>query len=872
MPSEDSEQRTSRLKEDELEAVLDRYMEELAAGRKPSQEEYLRAHPQMAEALKGVFKTLEFVEAAGKSLNAAKLEAGQKLGEFRIVREIGRGGMGVVYEAIQTSLGRRVALKVLPANVRLSENALERFHREAHTGGRLHHTNIVPVYAVGEESGINYYAMQLIEGRSLAHFLKTAREEAGKPPGREHFRRVAWWGQQAAEALAHAHQQGIIHRDIKPANLLFDKRDNVWIFDFGLARADDDPTITQSGDLLGTVRYMSPEQAGSSEDLDGRTDVYSLGASLYELASLSPAFEGESREKVLQQVTQVEPRSLRQLVPSMPRDLETIIGKCMQKDRRLRYRSAAGAAEDLRRFLAGEPILARRTPYHVRIGRWIRRHRGLTTGVGAAVVLVIGGVLLAQDMHRQEGFRCLKDAYTAVIFDQEYQRGQELLDRAEELGVNSAKLHLYRGLIPLLNEQPDLAIPHLQKVQQLDPLNPYVGYALARAQIDKGDFYTGQRLWERENARTPDTALGWFLRGYALSRHQQSGAIDCYNEALKLQPDFVAAILERAGYRGVRMVTEGLREELTPMLNDLEAIVIFRPNSAMAYASRAWGWLAADAYAQTQPDLRQYHDTWMENCRRDLEQAMKLGSKTDPKPYSSLGAFYRYTGDYAGSAKAYGQATRIHQAMWGKPSLYYLHARAIGLHAAGEVQAALDEVFPHCEANPEFYSLTLHKAVLLAESGRIDEARQACRQTLKAQRGHATGIFMSAAIMELLGEPEDARAAVSALEARAKESADVTSEYVAEKAAEAEIAYFTGRGDAAELLASTGDNPGRRCEHAFQIAMRELNQGHREAGVAMLQAALDTGVVFYGEYRFSLVMLERAKADPQWPQWVKSSE
>jgi tetratricopeptide (TPR) repeat protein len=870
MPSEDSEQRTSRLKEDELEGVLDQYMEELAAGRKPSQEEYLRAHPQIAEALVGVFKTLDFVEAAGKSLNAAKLEAGQKLGEFRIIREIGRGGMGVVYEAVQTSLGRRVALKVLPASVTLSENALERFLREAHTSGRLHHTNIVPVYAVGEECGINYYAMQLIEGRSLAHFLKTAREEQGKKPDREHFRRVAWWGQQAAEALAHAHQQGIVHRDIKPANLLFDKRDNVWVFDFGLARADDDPTITQSGDLLGTVRYMSPEQAGSSADLDGRTDVYSLGASLYELASFSPAFEAESREKILQQVTHAEPKPLPQLAPGIPRDLETIIGKCMQKDRRLRYKSAADAAEDLRRFLAGEPILARRTPYHVRVGRWVRRHRGLVAAVLVAIALAAGGLTAAREMRRQEGLRTLQQAYTAIIFDQEYQRGQELLDRAEALGVKSARLHLYRGLIPMLNDQPDLALPHLERVRAIDPADPYVGYALARAHVDKADFPAGQRFWEQEAARPPASALEWFLRGYALSRHQESGAIECYNEALKMQPDFVAAILQRASYRRIRLVAEGLRDELRPMLNDLEAIVIFRPTSAMAYASRASGWLAADAFAQSQPDLRQNHDAWLENARRDLEQAMKLVGKNDPEPYAALGAYYRCTGDYLGSAKAYGQATRIHQAMWGKPNLFYLHARAIGLHAAGEVQTALDEIAPHCVANPEFYSLTLHRAILLAELGRLDEARASCRQTLKAQQRNATSTFFSAAVMELLGQPDEARAAVSAMEKRSEDASDVSFEYLGERAADTEIGFFTGRVDAADLLASSGDHPGRRCEHSFHIAMHELGQGRREAGLAMLQAVLDTGVAFYGEYRFSLVMLERTKADPKWPRWVSS--
>lgn len=243
-----------------LERIVNEYMESVATGKQPDQQAYLRAHPDLAEALRGVFRTLGFIEAAGKALNAPLLQRGEQLGEFRIVREIGRGGMGVVYEAVQTSLDRRVALKVLPAEGLLTENALERFRREAHTAGRLHHTSIVPVYAVGEERGVCYYAMQFIEGRSLAHYLKMARETPRRLD-RDHYRRVALWGRQAAEALAYAHGQRVIHRDIKPANLLLDQDGNVWIFDFGLARIEGSPAITQTGAIVGTVRYMSPEQA-----------------------------------------------------------------------------------------------------------------------------------------------------------------------------------------------------------------------------------------------------------------------------------------------------------------------------------------------------------------------------------------------------------------------------------------------------------------------------------------------------------------------------------------------------------------------------------------------------------------------------------
>jgi eukaryotic-like serine/threonine-protein kinase len=402
MPSDESERRTSRLSDEELEQVVDRYMEELADGKSPDQEAYLRAYPHLADALRGVFKTLHLVEAAGRSLNASKLEAGQRLGEFRIVREIGRGGMGVVYEAVQTSLNRRVALKVLPANVVLSDNAVERFDREAHTAGRLHHTNIVPVYAVGEESGISYYAMQYIRGRSLAYFLKTARQ-GGLIVDRQHFRRVARWGQQVAEALAYAHEQGVIHRDIKPANILLDVKENVWVFDFGLARTEDSPTITQTGDLVGTAAYMSPEQISDcGPRFDRRTDIYSLGATLYELISLTPAYDAESHAMVLQQIAHRAPKRLRQIVPAAPRDLETIIAKCMHRDSGLRYQTAAEVAEDLRRFLAGEPILAKRDSTWYLVQKTIRRHKLPVAAAVAFVLLIMASAVTLAVMYGQQ--------------------------------------------------------------------------------------------------------------------------------------------------------------------------------------------------------------------------------------------------------------------------------------------------------------------------------------------------------------------------------------------------------------------------------------------------------------------------------------
>ena len=297
------------------------------------------------------------------------------LGDFQIVREIGRGGMGIVYEAIQLSLGRPVALKVLPFAATFDAKHLQRFRQEAQAAAHLHHANIVPVHGVGCERGIHFYAMQLIDGQSLDVVVRQLRQEAGMGPleansadrpvstrshkssdcgsvsqtgdwkpaaddsgttrqpikvdqtnttqgqfsaqfsthrtGKEpqRYRTIARCMAQAAEALEYAHQEGIVHRDIKPANLLIDFRGNVWITDFGLAHFHDAPGLTHTGDVMGTVRYMSPEQAsGQRVVLDHRTDIYSLGATFYELLTLHPVFAGSTRHALLSDVLNRDPR------------------------------------------------------------------------------------------------------------------------------------------------------------------------------------------------------------------------------------------------------------------------------------------------------------------------------------------------------------------------------------------------------------------------------------------------------------------------------------------------------------------------------------------------------------------------------------
>jgi Protein kinase domain len=368
-----------------LVRILDQYMAAVQAGEAPDRAALLAEHPELASQLEPCLAGIDFIQRAAAPGSSEAEPA--MLGEFRIVREVGRGGMGVVYEAEQTSLRRRVALKVLRFGVVADEEALRRFRVEAETVARLHHTNIVPIFAVGTEHDVSYYAMQFIEGRSLADVQEES-HRLGRPILGED---VARWGLQAAEALAHAHQRRVIHRDVKPSNLLIDSEGVLWLTDFGLAKRSDEVTLTLSGTLMGTPRYMSPEQAEAMKrPVDHRTDVYSLGASLYELATGRPVFESSTAHGVIMQVLTAEPAAPRSIRPDVPRDLETILLTCLAKDPDRRYATAQALAEDLRSFLEGRSIKARRTPIWEKAARYAKRQKkSAAIGAIAAVVSVL---------------------------------------------------------------------------------------------------------------------------------------------------------------------------------------------------------------------------------------------------------------------------------------------------------------------------------------------------------------------------------------------------------------------------------------------------------------------------------------------------
>ena len=395
-----------------LADLVDEITRRLESGEQIDFTSVATANPEHAEELQRLMPTLRMLADWSHSVNqvdqATPASGGVSgiLGDFRIIRLLGRGGMGIVYEAEQISLSRRVALKVLPFASNMDPKQLQRFQNEARSAASLHHPNIVPVHAVGCERGVHYFAMQYIDGLTIADFIRGRHQPEKQLPIKEgstvvgqqstivdrksssDFQQSARIGIQAARALEHAHTVGIVHRDIKPSNLILDSRGDVWVADFGLARSRNNQ-MTTTGDLVGTLRYMSPEQAMAQHDLvDHRTDVYSLGASLYELLTTKPAIEGEDTATMLRQIANDEPKSLRAINASIPLPLETIVLKAMAKEPGHRYATAADLADDLQRYVDDLPIRAKRPSVTQRIGNWTRRHRAATWSAVGSVLLV----------------------------------------------------------------------------------------------------------------------------------------------------------------------------------------------------------------------------------------------------------------------------------------------------------------------------------------------------------------------------------------------------------------------------------------------------------------------------------------------------
>ncbi len=634
--NDDSNAPSNSNDDDRLGEAIETYLALIEQGTAPEPEAFADRYPDLREDIRAALDGLELVhglvgQASGSGAGGGpgggpgrNLESGRRIAGYRVVRELGRGGMGTVYEAVHVGLDRPVALKVLGTHAAPDSSARRRFLNEARTAAGLHHTHIVPVFDVGQAGGLCYYAMQRIEGSGLdrvvrylrrtrppriagyaapgtgleppggseptsssqsssrlsrlwirvsenlpwrhprhiraagvhsgragpgtvatldrsrhadpdprstpepasspatdpshanprqvrpalrsvltgndstAEWMSTSQnnglerrpgagqataqdmpgpgaslarprdDEAASPPfdpprGSAYFRWVAEVGLQAAEALAHAHHHGVIHRDVKPSNLLIDQQGTIWVTDFGLARRLADPGLTHHDSLLGTPRYMSPEQARTGV-IDGRTDVYSLGATLYELLTLRPPFDGNSAAELLDQIGGREATPPRMIDRRIPRDLETIVLKTLAKRPVDRYSSATALADDLARFLNREPVRARRISPIGRFWRVARRHPGITTvtSVASAAVLAIATYAYVQILKERNDAIRASNEKNAALLEKEAEADKARAAARWALSANASNL--------LMSELPNRRARGLDLLQKVvDP-------------------------------------------------------------------------------------------------------------------------------------------------------------------------------------------------------------------------------------------------------------------------------------------------------------------------------------------------------------------------------------------------------------------
>ena len=697
------------------------------------------------------------------------------LPDYEIIAEVGRGGMGIVYQARQVKLNRTVALKVLPALLgAVRSDAGSRFKREAELAAGLKHTNIISVYDFGEVDGTLYYTMELVEGRSLRDILREIEEtgaidvvvgeasgsgskatgnrqravregtrhlapgtsENGKGEGvgpsaqcpmpsacrspspprtrlgsssnadKAYYRRVARWVAEVAEALHYAHEQGVIHRDVKPSNLLLADTGRLMISDFGLARATGAETATASRALLGTARYMSPEQVNDSGDgIDRRVDVYGMGATLYELLAFRPMFAGADDREVLDCVLNREPPPPRRFVRQVPRELETICLKAVEKDPAARYQTAEALRDDLERWLLGLPIHAKRPSLPTRVGKFVRRRR-LTAGLSAALVLllVVSGLLYggyrasqrravtAESMAQTRELRLLSFEAETALYQGRKDAALAKVDEALAGQPEAAELQLLRARILQRMGLTDDAVQYLKDIVARDSNSWYAHYLLARAYTEHGDEERAAQHRAQVERLIPQTTEALFLQACAEADNER--ALELLDQAIELDPSRIEVVLRRATtYRELKRYDQ--------MLVDAERAVSLRPN---------WG-VPHEVRAEALNFLRRFKDAERAQCKA-------IEADPDVALYWSNRAYYRcMLRRYSQCIADATEAIRL------DPQLGHGYmSRGSARFELGDFEGGLRDLDRFVELDSESGNCYYVRGRYLYEAGRFDEA------------------------------------------------------------------------------------------------------------------------------------------------------
>ncbi len=853
----------------------------------------------------------------GRAPTARTLPTGTRLGDFEIIAELGRGGMGVVYRARQVSLGREVALKVLPDHARRAPMAVQRFRAEAQAAARLHHTNVVAVYAQGQQDGNFFYAMELVDGvgldtviHSRPDLLSSTRARSGssgvtaagadvaRPAAptspeqptaqssgsgewtRADYQHVAALLAEVADALDAAHQHGIIHRDIKPHNLLLSTSNRLHLTDFGLARLVDEPHLTVSGELMGTPHYLSPEQIrGHLADIDHRTDIYSLGVTLYEMTTRCKPFAGDTREQIIYSICHTDPPRPRRLNPRIPLELETICLRAMAREPGRRHPTAALVAEDLRRFATGRPILSRRTTPLLRAAKWVRRHKAPSAAIGAAGLVLLLTVILVWTigtLRQREGQRLALDAYEQLAFLDYRQHAlvADKLERAAALGADSSTLHLAQALAALGAMDQPAAISAARQVLADNPRDQRAAYLLAWAQQRDGNPAAAQATFDAAEVHgPPDCAAAWCFRGLAMHARDPAQAIESYRAAIATrarQHEFYPlAVLHLARARNQLMYESRSLDGFTEAEASLLQLVEHGHYDIYPYYLLSIAHcLAAEIYSGSsgtrgnEPAQRHYAAA-LDWARRgqSIDPSSDRCHVAEATCLESMGRFAQALAVRTAALEIATRPTARCENYHYRWRLYYW---------LGDLEAAAADVAAHSACMPD-NRLYAHffPALLRAESGDMAAALAHARAIADEEPDSALAILWSATCLHLLGQPQEAAALLDQHAGNLDFEAGSVPQSPNWIAALYEHCRTDGPLTPLLDLAGANQTPWKLLAEAyFHVGIRRLAEGNRAGALECFDQAYRC---FDGELRYTYLgklLMQKLRENPSWPAWL----
>jgi tetratricopeptide (TPR) repeat protein len=789
-------------------------------------------------------------------------------GQFERIRYIGHGGMGVVYKAFDRGLGIDVALKtVLPR--RLSNPKVVRiFHTEPRSMARMKHAHIVHVYHVDEHEGRPYFTMNLIEGASLDCRL----EQFCQAP-----RRAAELLVKVALAVHHAHERGFLHRDLKPANIMLDSGGEPHVTDFGLAKqtstgerlveipAQMDTVSRVFKGIVGSIQYMSPEQATLGKDVRTVSDVYGLGATLYGLLTGRPPFRGETAEDTLKLVRDGKPKPPSEIRRGIPRDLEAICLKCLKKNPDDRYSTAKELAGDLQRFLRGEPVRARPAGALRRLWMWACRRpaQAMAASLMAFFLLALLAVSFVawQDHHiaREQHLADTLDKALAATMSGDLERADQAIEEAERAGASTGQVRMLRGQIALHRGKSAEAIRHLEQAVQLLPKSVAARGMLAAAYADDGHWERYDRMIREMEELTPLTPEDFLFKGYAEANLEPARGLETIKQAFDRRPMMGGiALLLRAEVRAlVAQDTDDL-EEAEGAVQDAKYAKDLLPDNPRPL------WVSLNAHL-VKAGVRKHHG---ESEQRGEELVLAGKDAALLKPFAALpdAVVYRWL-YFREMGKEEEVLEDLRRASEGTDHVYVTFCCALTLYRRGQ-RGDLEEALRVLRRRPG-YNDRLLPFVLAEYDYHPDKhdwqasARQAL-EDFKARCQDGAAVMDSQAVLCLLGKKAEAVEANKAL-LNEQPSRFYT---LRRKPLLRCLEYNAGELSADDLLRGAEGSLWDQCLAHHYIAMTHLADGDRIGAKKHFDQVVETRATLWGTYDMSWVFQARLEKDPTWPPWI----